>query len=141
MHRAAIFAPCTDGKNFYYFLFGGCSLERVKLYLIVFLVVSGRQLINSEAGSMSKRWAAEFSVADLRVHHKVNVQRLFDQFVAINVENLRGTMRTLESWLVAKYGLQVTYECMSFFAVFFTLALFCAKTSLRQVQANHRGGF
>ena len=59
---------------------------------------------------------AEFSVADLRaqVHHEVNVQRLFDQFVVINVEKLRGNLRTLESCLVAKYGLQVTYECASF---------------------------
>ena len=70
-------------------------------------------------GSMSKKRAAEFSVADLRaqVRHEVNVQRLFDQFVAINLENLRGNTgntRTLESWLVAKYGLEVTYECVSF---------------------------
>lgn len=65
---------------------------------------------------MSKKRAAEFSVSDLRaqVRHEVNVQRLFDQFVSINFENLRGDTRTLESWLVAKYGLQVTYECVRF---------------------------
>ena len=48
---------------------------------------------------MSKKRAAEFSVADLRAQilHEVNVQRLFDHFVAINVDNLRGNTRTLES--------------------------------------------
>ena len=72
-------------------------------------MVSDRQWINSEVGSMSKKRAAEFSVADLRaqVRHKVIVQRLFDQFVAINVDNLRGNTRTLESWLAANYGFQV----------------------------------
>ena len=89
---------------------------------------------------MSKKRAAEFSVADLRaqVRHKVIVQRLFDQFVAINVDNLRGNTRTLESWLVANYGLQVTYGCVSFLK---SHSLFCAEPSLREVQANRRGGF
>ena len=43
---------------------------------------------------MSKKRAAEFSVADLRaqVRQEVNVQWLFDQFVVIDVENLRRNM-------------------------------------------------
>lgn len=66
---------------------------------------------------MSKKPSTEFSVADLKaqVQHEVNVQRLFDQFAAINVDKcLEVNTRTLESWLVAKFGLQVTQKCVTF---------------------------
>ena len=47
------------------FCFAVGSVEHAKLYMIV-VVVSDRQWINSEVGSMSKKRAAEFSVSDLR---------------------------------------------------------------------------
>ena len=67
------------------------------------------------------------------VRHEVNVQRLFDQFVAINVENLRGNTgntRTLDM-PCGKIWPWSDIWMRKFFEVFFTLALFCAKTSLR----------
>ena len=84
---------------------------------------------------MSKKRSTEFSVADLKaqVRHKVNVQRLFDQFAAINVDKcLEVNTRTLESWLVAKFGLQVTKKC-DIFEVYNILALFLTQASSGKV--------
>jgi len=84
---------------------------------------------------MSKKRSTEFSVADLKaqVRHEVNVQRLFDQFAAINVDKcLEVNTRTLESWLVAKFGLQVTQKC-DIFEVYNILALFLMQASSGKV--------
>ena len=64
-----------------------------------------------------KRVRKSFSVDDLRqeVAYESSLQQLLGNFIAFPAENTpESNPRTLEAWLVARYGILATVEMLSF---------------------------
>jgi len=80
---------------------------------------------------MSKKRSTEFSVADLKaqVRHEGNVQRLFDQFAAINVDKCLDTGELA----CGKVWPPSDSEMCDIFEVYNILALFLAQASSGKV--------